>query len=149
MDNPLKDAREYAWNWFALHAAQRMQTFNFFLVVTGFLVAAYASLLDKNHAAAMVIAMLEAWLAIWFNRIDIRSRELVKAGERALAAIEVALAKSTSIDHLIIVSQVENVGPGSSSYRRVIAIIKWTIFWVSLVGACYAAWLIVRFNAAT
>jgi hypothetical protein len=47
-----KQAREHAWNWFALHATQRMQAFNFFVVATAFLIAAYASLLDKEPAAA-------------------------------------------------------------------------------------------------
>ena len=35
-----KQAREHAWNWFALHATQRMQAFNFFVVATAFLIAA-------------------------------------------------------------------------------------------------------------
>jgi hypothetical protein len=56
-------ALDHAWNWFSLHAAQRMQTFNFFLVAIAFLVAAYASLLDKSHWAAAFIAAAAAWLA--------------------------------------------------------------------------------------
>jgi len=63
-----KQAREHAWNWFALHATQRMQAFNFFVVATAFLIAAYASLLDKEPAAAAVLAIVGAWLAFWFNR---------------------------------------------------------------------------------
>jgi len=79
-----KQAREHAWNWFALHATQRMQAFNFFVVATAFLIAAYASLLDKEPAAAAVLATIGAWLAFWFNRLDARSRQLVEAGEDAL-----------------------------------------------------------------
>ena len=33
-DEIAKQAREHAWNWFALHATQRMQAFNFFMVAT-------------------------------------------------------------------------------------------------------------------
>jgi hypothetical protein len=36
-----KVALDHAWNWFNLHAGQRMQTFNFFLIATAFLIAAY------------------------------------------------------------------------------------------------------------
>jgi hypothetical protein len=46
-DDIAKQAREHAWNWFALHATQRMQAFNFFVVATAFLIAAYASILEK------------------------------------------------------------------------------------------------------
>ena len=31
-----KIAFDYAWNWFALHAGQRMQSVNFFLVAASF-----------------------------------------------------------------------------------------------------------------
>jgi hypothetical protein len=91
-DEIAKQARDHAWNWFALHAAQRMQTFNFFLVATALLVAAYATLLEKHRDAACVVAVLGAWLSLWFNRVDYRNRQLVKAGERALSISEAQLA---------------------------------------------------------
>jgi len=47
-DEIAKQAREHAWNWFALHATQRMQAFIFFVVATAFLIAAYASILEKH-----------------------------------------------------------------------------------------------------
>ena len=78
-DRVRKQGRDYAWNWFALHAAQRMQTFNFFLVATAFLIAGYASLLEKHRGAAFGVALLGAWLTFWFHRLDTRSRQLVKA----------------------------------------------------------------------
>jgi hypothetical protein len=136
-----KEALEHAWNWFALHAAQRLQTFNFFLVATAFLIAGYASLLEKHHGAALVIALLGAWLAFWFNRLDSRSRQLVKAGERALAALEAQLSATAGITELNIVETVERPEPGTSSYRRVIKAIQWTMVAVFLLGAAYAMWL--------
>jgi hypothetical protein len=122
-----KQAREHAWNWFALHAAQRMQTFNFFLVATAFLIAGYASLLEKNHWAAFGVALLGSWLALWFYRLDTPSRQLVKAGERALAILEAQLSATAGIPDLKIVENVERPEPGTSSYRRVIKVIEWTI----------------------
>src|SRR5262245_55649576 len=94
-DEIAKQAREHAWSWFALHGTQRMQVFNFFVVATAFLIAAYASLLEKHPAAALVLAISGAWLTFWFNRLEARSRQLVKAGERALAAPQVRLASLT------------------------------------------------------
>jgi hypothetical protein len=136
-----KQAREHAWNWFALHAGQRMQTFNFFLVATAFLVAGYAALLEKYHWAAFGVAVLGSWLALWFYRLDTRTRQLVKAGERALAILEAQLSAAAGIPALKIVESVEQPEPGTSSYRRVIKVIEWTILAVFILGAAYAAWL--------
>jgi hypothetical protein len=63
MNEIAKMALEHAWNWFNLHAAQRMQTFNFFLVATAFLIAAYASLLEKLPLAALAVALIGAWIS--------------------------------------------------------------------------------------
>ena len=37
----LRDARSYAWDYFALHADQRMKLFNFFLVLAGLILGAF------------------------------------------------------------------------------------------------------------
>jgi hypothetical protein len=137
-----KQARGHAWEWFAFHAAQRMQTFNFFFVATAFLVAGYASLFEKNHKVACVVALLGAWVAYWFNRLDYRNRQLVKAGEDALAACEERLADLAAIPKLKIVEVVERAGPRASSYRRVIEVIQWTIVAVFFVGAIYASFVL-------
>jgi hypothetical protein len=39
----LKELREHAWSWFSMHAQQRMQTLNFFLIAMAFLAAAYGT----------------------------------------------------------------------------------------------------------
>jgi hypothetical protein len=135
-----KQAREHAWNWFALHAGQRMQTFNFFLVATAFLIAGYASLLEKHRGGAFGVSLLGAWLAFWFNRLDARSRQLVKASERALTALEAQLSAASGMADLNIVAAVERPEPGASSYRRVIKVIQWTLFATFLAGAAYAIW---------
>src|SRR6266446_5025035 len=99
-DETAKQAREHAWNWFALHATQRMQAFNFFMVATAFLMAAYASLLEKHPVAAAILAAVGAWLAFLFNRLDDRSRQLVDAGENALKVSQANLASLTNNPHL-------------------------------------------------
>jgi len=146
-DEIAKQAREHAWSWFALHGTQRMQVFNFFVVATAFLIAAYASLLEKHPAAALVLAISGAWLTFWFNRLEARSRQLVKAGERALAASQVRLASLTENPDLNILGAVEATAAGGSSFRRVINMIQWTIFALFLLGAAYATWLAVHGSA--
>ena len=49
-------ALEHAWQWFALHARQRMQCVNFFLVAVAFLAAAFVTgLKDDYYAVAALV----------------------------------------------------------------------------------------------
>ena len=137
-DEIAKQAREYAWNWFALHAAQRMQAFNFFVVATAFVIAAYASILEKHPGGAAVLAAVGAWLTLWFNRLDARSCQLVEAGEDALRVSQARLASLADNQSLMILDAVDEPAPSASSYRRVITVIQSTIFALFLLGALYA-----------
>ena len=137
-DDIAKQAREHAWNWFALHATQRMQALNFFVVATAFLIAAYASILEKHPAAAAVLALAGAWLTFWFNRLDARSYQLVEAGEDALRVSQARLASLADNQSLMILDALDEPAPGASSYRRVITLIQWTIIALFLLAAIYA-----------
>ena len=48
-DWPLKEKREYAWNYFQLHARQRMAAFNFFVVISALLTAGLARSLENDY----------------------------------------------------------------------------------------------------
>lgn len=135
-----KVALDHAWSWFNLHAGQRMQTFNFFLVSTAFLIAAYAALLEKLPLAALTVALVGAWIAFWFTRLDNRTRQLINAGEDVLKACQENIAKTTNIPALEILKRVENPTRGASSYRAIIAVIEWTIVLVFLFLAAYASY---------
>lgn len=155
-----KQAREHAWNWFALHATQRMQAFNFFMVATAFLMAAYASVLEKHPVVAAVVAAVGAWLAFLFNRLDARSSQLVHTGEDALKASQAHLASLTSNAQLKILDVVERPAASPddsfvrrrwfalkwsmSSYGGVINWVQWTIVALFLFGVAYAACLAIR-----
>ena len=134
-----KEARDHAWNWFALHAAQRMQSFNFFLIATAFLVAAYASILDKRPTAAIGVALLGAWLAVLFNRLDRRTRQLVNAGESALEVAQARLADRIGIANIRLLERVKYPEHGATTYRQIIALVQWTVALAFLVAAAYAA----------
>jgi hypothetical protein len=133
-----KQARDYAWNWFALHAAQRMQMFNFFLIATAFITAAYGALIGKFPEAAMIVALLGAWLTFWFNRLDRRNRQIVEASEAALAVCEARLSNLVNIPEVKIKKIVEEPMKEASSHARVINMIQWMILAVFLLGAVYA-----------
>jgi hypothetical protein len=134
------EALDHAWNWFSLHAGQRMQSFNFFLAATAFLVAGYAAALEKQRPVSAAIALLGAWISFWFNRLERRTKQLVKAGEDALQPAEDRLADSTGNPALRIVAKVETKAPGTASYSKVIDIIEWTTLLVFAIGFLYAVW---------
>src|SRR5262245_37161818 len=113
-----------------------MQTFHFFLIATVFLVAAYASLLDKNHwGAAAFVAVVTAWIVFWFTRLEGRAQQL--AGEEVMAICETRLRDSARID-IEIVRNVRQARQGAFTYACVIAVVQWTIFALSIAGVLYA-----------
>jgi hypothetical protein len=115
-----KIAFDYAWGWFSLHAGQRMQAVNFFLIAIAFLAASYVSaIVGKYSTLAAGIAALGAFSSFIFYRIERRVRGLIKAAEAALRPIERELAASSGIEQLKIVEQVEATPKGAWSYHRV------------------------------
>ncbi|MEA2876533.1 MAG: hypothetical protein QOF14_1729 [Hyphomicrobiales bacterium] len=133
-----KEALDHAWNWFELHSSQRMQTFRFFLIATAFLAAGYGSLLEKHHHVAMGIALVGAWLSVWFSLLDQRTSDMIKASENVLQQLQAQLADRYKIDDLKIVEKVEQGRYGGASHRVVIAVIQWTLFTMFLLAAAYA-----------
>jgi hypothetical protein len=83
------DQHTYAWNWFALHSAQRMQLVNFRLVAVAFLGSAFvqASVSDLMVIATGVCTAGTV-SSVAFLLLDVRTRALVQIAERALATME-------------------------------------------------------------
>jgi hypothetical protein len=137
-----KQVLDHAWNWFNLHASQRMQTFNFFLVASAALIAAYASLLEKYHWAALVVGLVGAWISYWFTRLDGRTRQLIEAGENVLKISQAKIEKEAALPSANILETVETAASGASSYRIVIGVIEWTMVVLFILAAAYAGYLL-------
>ena len=113
---------EYAWKWFELHAAQRMQLVNFWLVSTAFIVGAFvnAAVRDRFLAAAGVGCVGSA-VAVGFLLLDRRTRQLIKVAEEALKVYEDRMAKAEQIREVRLVQiSASDRGGLLSSYRSVI-----------------------------
>lgn len=139
-----KEALDHAWSWFSVHATQRMQSFHFFLIATAFLVAAYGAVLEEHPRVAVGIAVLGAWISYWFNRLEKRTKQLVKAGELALEPLQQRLVDLTGIPDIAMLHAVEEKARGSSSYAVVINTIEWTTLLAFLSAAVYAVLRFVR-----
>jgi hypothetical protein len=85
----------YAWNWFSLHAGQRLQMVSFWLVAISFLTTAYVEAVKSELGGlARAIALLGGIVSIVFALLDARTRSLVRVAEKALAAYETLLITS-------------------------------------------------------
>lgn len=82
--------REYAWRYFALHADQRIKTFNFYLVLFGLVSGGLITLIkdSENYRLAAPIAFALAFISFIFWRLDIRNKELIYNSEDALKLLE-------------------------------------------------------------
>ncbi|MDQ3181747.1 MAG: hypothetical protein M3Q33_14675 [Acidobacteriota bacterium] len=84
-----KTAFDYAWKWFDFHGKQRMQLFNYFLIITGILANAYVTALDKKFFdVGAIVCILGVLQSLGFVVFDIRSRVLTERAEKALHAFE-------------------------------------------------------------
>jgi len=80
-----------AWDYFSVHASQRIATFNFYIVLSSLTATSYFASLkaDSNLLSARpALAGLLCLLAIIFWKLDQRNRVLIKNAERALKFFE-------------------------------------------------------------
>lgn len=83
--------RKQAWDYFQVHAAQRMTALNFYIVLSSFTATTlFASFKpDSNVAAARpILAILLCIFSFVFWKLDQRNKFLIKNGERALKFFE-------------------------------------------------------------
>jgi hypothetical protein len=118
-EHALDKGLDHAWQWFNLHATQRMQAVNFFLVATAFLSTAYVAAL-RFPPVAIGVSALGILFSLVFYRFEIRIQELVKAGERAMSPAQQKLADLTGIQEFKICATVEIAKRPLTKYSIVI-----------------------------
>jgi len=91
MSDSLKQQRDYAWNYFQIHAAQRMTTFNFFVILAGLLTAGLARTLvshDELRFIGFFLGIALIVIAFSFWQLDKRVKYLIGLAESKLRDIE-------------------------------------------------------------
>jgi hypothetical protein len=91
--------RKQAWDYFQIHATQRLSVFNFYIVISSVMLTAYfASFkIDSNlQQARPAIAGLICLFSFVFWKLDQRTKFLIKVAERALVSFEVGDAAPPS-----------------------------------------------------
>jgi hypothetical protein len=86
-----KDMLDHAWQYFALHAGQRMSLFNFFLVLAGLVAAGLAACAERSGPLLLLgaaLGLLLTLVSFIFWKLDQRVSFFLKHAEEALANIE-------------------------------------------------------------
>jgi hypothetical protein len=102
-DEDLARAWDYSWNYFSVHAEQRLKTFNFYLALTAGISAVVATMCRATQlmpAAGGLLVCSFPLLALIFWRLDVRNRELVKHGEAAIKHLEGLMPFPNDTDNL-------------------------------------------------
>ncbi len=87
--------RTHAWNYFQLHAQQRLSVFNFYIVLAGALTTGLVTSLpkaDEQTALPIALGSLLIFFSFVFSRLDVRNSSLIKNAEGGLREIETAWA---------------------------------------------------------
>ena len=86
-----KDLRDYVWNYFQVHASQRLTTFNFYLALsTAVTTGLFATLHEtfRFPLLGVVLGVLLVAFSFVFWKLDQRNRELIWNSEEALTILE-------------------------------------------------------------
>jgi hypothetical protein len=86
---------KHYYDLFAYHAAQRLTTFNFFIVSLSFFSNAYATLVtkgDQDHPFFYIMSAMLSFtayiLVVCFSRLDKRNEQIILINERPLRRIQ-------------------------------------------------------------
>ncbi len=135
-----EEAQTYAWNWFALHAGQRLQLVNFWLVAVAFLASAYVQARASHLVAIQVgLAVTGAAASLGFMRLDRRTRQLVQVSEDALRYLETTMVEAGMNDVTELVRRAGEVSQARlDSYRIIIQGMQLLVAFLFLAAAIYS-----------
>lgn len=135
-----EEAQAYAWNWFALHAGQRLQLVNFWLVAVAFLASAYVQARSGHLVAIQIgLALTGAAASLGFMRLDRRTRQLVQVSEDALRHLEKQLVEAGLSEVTELVRRAGEISTSRmDSYRVVIQGMQLLVACLFIAAAVYS-----------
>lgn len=132
--------QSYAWNWFELHAGQRLQLVNFWLVAVAFLAAAFVQA-KASHLTAIAfgVSVTGAVSSLAFMRLDVRTRQLVQVAENALSVFEKGNT-AAGADEAFELTKASGLARGRvfDSYRVIIQGLQISVAIMFLLAAIYS-----------
>lgn len=91
MSNPQINDNELGlvWEYFKLHAEQRLKTFHFYIIIITLLIGSALTILkDKEYIFFIFVGILMSFFFFIFWRLDIRNKELISTAEEEIIKLE-------------------------------------------------------------
>ena len=88
--------REFHWNYFSLHAEQRLKTFHFYLIVSAILIGAFINIFngEQDLKLAFILPYVLTFISFIFYMIDVRARYMLKTSQDAIKLIDTKIIKN-------------------------------------------------------
>jgi hypothetical protein len=132
-------ALEHCRSWFELHASQRQNLLNFFLIAIAFLFNAYVGALGGHREIlAALIGLLGALISFGFTLMDLRNRDLTRAGESPMMELERRMALRCDLPQLRIQEAINQPRRPWLSMGKIIRAIHITVAVVFVGATIYA-----------
>lgn len=104
----MRAALTHSQSWIQLHASQRQNLLNFFLVAVAFLFNAYVGAVAAHrYILGATIGFLGAIISVGFTLMDLRNRDLTRAGEVTMKDVEDYFANKVKIPSLRILEAID------------------------------------------
>lgn len=95
--------RKQAWDYFQMHSAQRLTTFDFYIVASSVIATVLFSTFQKDYRTprlGVTLGSLLDVLSFVFWKLDVRNRDLIKRAEAALRYFEATGDASEEQPHI-------------------------------------------------
>lgn len=85
-----KELCQRAWDYFEMHAAQRLTTFNFYVVLSSVIATSLFTILPSSQASRVgwLLGLLLIFFSFVFWKLDSRNKGLIKGAEAAIKYFE-------------------------------------------------------------
>jgi hypothetical protein len=95
--------RQYIWNYFQVHAAQRLTTFNFYILISTLITTGFLLVIKDMSILALILSLVLILLSFVFWKLDVRNKQLIRIAEAGLKDLESKdkIADKTSEPHVL------------------------------------------------
>lgn len=130
------DFLEILWQYFSLHASQRIQMLNFYIVLETFLLTAWLTLLQVDAGFSfprIIIGFALILFSTVFYVLDVRTKSMIKLCEESLCQVEKKHIKQFGKKYMIFSLEREN----TAEERKKSKLKKWFLSYSKLLRVIY------------
>ena len=81
--------RQYIWNYFQVHASQRLTTLNFYILISTVISTGFLIVIASMPILALILSIMLILLSFVFWKLDIRNKQLIRNAEAGLKDLEI------------------------------------------------------------